>query len=134
MSSNLPPGVTDADIDEAAGAFDINVLHWLGPGNYRNVRSDNSHNAGRGRTNHWERVILQEESPDDQYIDNPKTDWGGIVVFPEHILLALCEPEHITLRAGVPYVFYKVPGCKRCEELAATYDHEKAAPITPVKS
>ena len=43
---------------------------------------------------------------------------------PEPQELALCESERLILREGVPYVFRKLDGCKRCAELAEAYADE----------
>ena len=42
--------------------------------------------------------------------------------------LALCESEHLILRADQLYRFVAMPGCKRCEELAAVYEKENRKP------
>lgn len=36
--------------------------------------------------------------------------------------LALCESEHLVLRANQLYIFRVMPGCERCQQLASLYE------------
>ena len=117
--SNLPPGCTDADIDEAAGEFDVQVLHWAGAGYYYPKDADHSHNAGRGHTYHWHRTVM--DNPDQKYVGEPQ-EWHGVVIYPEVIVLALCEHAHTIPCMNVLYKYEVVADCAECKRLAATYE------------
>ena len=132
--SNLPPGVSDADIEEEAGEFDVEILHWMGPGYYMISLINNSHNAGRGQTLHWTRDHLGSMETASMrfaksvYFAKPE-DFVGQVIYPEVITLALCETKHLstnkTLRTGVLYSFVPFENCKACDEIYHAYDHER---------
>lgn len=79
--SNLPPGVTDADIEEQAGAYDVNILYWKGPGFYSIACSDSERNPIRGFTNHWK--LIDEQTEDSLKVSEPKS-WDGPVVYPDN--------------------------------------------------
>lgn len=43
------------------------------------------------------------------------------------VVMALCEPAHVILRAGVTYRFMQMEGCVECAKVAAAYAAEDPA-------